>query len=104
MDVIENVKSLLRKTSEDWGDTPYKSLKLELIDIYAHKGEELFQQACDLVMTDKPSALFKQIADLICDKTPACDGCCCIKVISGIWRSKLPTPVRQAVASVKCDY
>ena len=100
-EAIDEVKSLLELNESEAGLTPYKDLKTQLFELYAPKHEELFQKAMDALMTSTPSALLKKLTDLICQKRPCLDNCCCAGLISGMWRAKLPAEVRKAVANIK---
>ena len=100
-DAINEVKQLLELTEDEAGDLPYKDLKNQLFELYAPKHEELFQKAMDALMTSTPSALLKKLTDLICQKRPCLENCCCAGLVSGMWRAKLPAEVRKAVSNIK---
>ena len=72
------------------GATCYHDAKLRLIDIYGEKPHELYEKATKLVLATTPSELAGRITDLICDhKQTPLEGCCCAKIVMGIWLRQL---------------
>ena len=68
------------------------------LELFGPKQEDAYEEAANLVLTGKPSALAKRIMVLICDKKKPLEGCCCAKVVLGLWKRQLPQQVRAAVA------
>ena len=94
------VKDLLIKKKADAGNDIYKQLKYRLLELFGPKQEDAYEEAANLVLTGKPSALAKRIMVLICDKKKPLEGCCCAKVVSALWKKQLPAVVRAAVAGM----
>ena len=101
--VAKNVKGLLSKSKTEAGNTIYKDIKDRLLQIMGPKEQDLYRKASSLVMVDTPSQLARSMVDLLCKCGPnsLLNGCCGETIISGMWRDKLPDPVRAAVASLK---
>ena len=92
------VKHILKKDQANAGTHPYRTLKMELLKLYAPKAEAAFELALSRNMSGKPSALLKQLIDDIC----ACDEPlatkCCQRTLWGMWARKLPPTIRQKIA------
>ena len=97
-EVVAELKDLLRKSKAAAGATPYKDLKDRILETFATKPEDVYYEAESLIMKGKPSQLLKQLINKICPSHPNLEGCCAAGMISGMWRKRLPTEVRQAVA------
>ena len=89
----------MKKKSEA-GDDIYKQLKLRLLHLFGPAQEDAFEEASNLVLTGKPSALAKRIIVLICDKPKPLEGCCCAKTVAALWKRQLPPLVRAAIAGM----
>ena len=96
---VDDLKGLLRLNEANAGDTPYKTAKHRLMEIYGPKEDDAYGRATNLVLTDLPSQLAKQIADQMCScQPPLPAGCCAVKAVAGIWRMQLPQVVKTAIA------
>ena len=96
---VDDLKGLLRLNEANAGDTPYKTAKNRLMEIYGPKEEDAYGKATNLVLTDLPSQLAKQIADQMCSCQPPLPAeCCAVKAVAGIWRLQLPQVVKTAIA------
>ena len=98
--VIEEIKPLLRITEENDTSRCYADAKKRILELFGPKESERYAKAAELVLITTPSALCKKMIDIICDKYPPLQGCCCPALVSGMWRSKLPVNVRNAVADM----
>merc|ERR1712212_1359090 len=96
---VYDLKGLLRLNEASAGTTPYKTAKNRLIEIYGPKEEDAYGRATNLVLTDLPSQLAKQIADQMCSCQPPLPvGCCAVRAVAGIWRMQLPQVVKTQIA------
>ena len=96
---VDDLKGLLRLNEANAGETPYKTAKHRLMEIYGPKEDDAYGRATNLVLTDLPSQLAKQIADQMCScQPPLPAGCCAVKAVAGIWRMQLPQVVKTAIA------
>ena len=84
--VKPEVRHLLKKTKTQAGSTIYKELKTKIIELFGRKEEELFEEACQLILKNKPSALVKELAERLCDCDPPLHGCCSSRTVSALWR------------------
>ena len=103
--VQAEVKSILKKTKAAAGATVYKDLKLKVLELFAKKEEDYYEEAAQLVLVSKPSTLAKELTERLC----TCDtplSCCASRTVAAMWRKQLPTQVRTAVAgmSLKDDF
>ena len=96
--VAAELKDLLRKDESEAGATPYKTLKVRILETFGPRPEDRYRKAKELVLTGRPSQLCKQLIDILCEKDLT--GCCCEGIISGMWRDQLPREVRAAVANL----
>ena len=97
--VKDEIKDILRKTQAKAGNTPYKDLKDRVLLHFGISDEDLFEKASALTLTGKPSALAKQLADLLCTcEKPLDEGCCAVPTVTGLWKRQLPVLVKTAVA------
>ena len=99
-EVIAELKDLLRKSQSEAGATPYKDLKQRILDTFDTKPEDAYEEARDYLLHGKPSQLAKKLINKLCETHPNLEGCCSAGIITGMWREKLPTQVRQAVAGM----
>ena len=97
-DIVSEIKDLLRKNQASAGETPYKDIKDSLLETFGQKRADAFAQADALVMTGKPSQLLHKLINILCKHHPDLVGCCAEGTITGMWRKKLPTEVRQRIA------
>lgn len=97
--VQEAVKSLLRKQENELGNTPYKSLKTKIFQIFGPPKNAAFERAMSRVLSDTPSQLCRSLIDDMCDHELV--NCCCHKWIFGAWNRQLPTACRLAIADME---
>ena len=93
--VIDEIKDILRKTEDKAGTQPYKDLKERIREHFGAEDKNIFERAAGLTMTGKPSALAKQLVDLLCECDKPLEKCCCAKVVLGLWKRQLPQSVPQ---------
>ena len=98
IEIRQEVKSLLKLSKADAGTDIYKRIKTELLDLFGPKPEDAYLRAKNRVMTGAPSQLGKALMDDLCDKAKKLDGCCCKKVVWGMYRDALPVVVRNHIA------
>ena len=98
--IVADMKDIFSLQQDEAGDKPYKTAKDRMFKLYVQRDVERYRTARDLTLTGKPSSLAKRIISLICDKQPPLTGCCCEKVVEGIWKELLPNHVRLAVATL----
>ena len=98
VNIVQEVKDLLRKNKATAGATPYKDLKTRILDTFGNKPEDSYAKAEAMLMTGKPSQLLNQIINTICVQHPNLENCCAAGVIYGMWKGKLPQEVRQSIA------
>ena len=92
------VKDLLKKPKAQAGNLIYKEVKLKIVKLFGKKEGELFQEAKQLMMTGKPSALAKTLVDKLCKCNSAT--CCSTETISGLWKDQLPSQVKASIAGL----
>ena len=76
----------------------YKELKTTVLELHGKKDDQAFEEACNLNLTTKPSALCKNLYEILCQCKKTLDGCCQAKTVLGLWKRKLPQQVRSAIA------
>ena len=93
------VKDLLMKSKTQAGTDIYKKLKDRILELFGPRQEEAFEEAMQLVLTGKPSALAKKLINKLC-KTPSnhFESCCCEGTVMAMWKRKLPQVVRASIA------
>ena len=91
---------ILKKDQTNAGETPYKTLKQELLKLYAPKKAAAFQLALSRRLTGKPSTLAKQLIDDLCTCDVPLQSECCQRVIWGLWSDKLPLACQQKLAGL----
>ena len=96
--VIEEVKDLLSKGKASAGATPYKDIKVRLVEAYGPKPADAFRQAKKLQRSGKPSQFAKQLINILCPDHPNLD-CCLEGTVTALWQDQLPGPVLHQVAS-----
>ena len=99
-EVYSCMKDLLNKVKSKAGDDIYYKCKTRLLKIYGPKPTENFSKAQALKMTGLPSQAAKQLVDLVCQKDPPLENCCCATAIGKFWRDMLPPMVRAVVSSM----
>ena len=99
-DVIAELKDLLRKDKSRAGAQPYKDLKDRIIETFGQKPEDAFEEAEALMLVGKPSQLCNRLVNILCPEHPDLANCCAARMVSGLWRKKLPQEVRQQVAGM----
>ena len=87
--------------AEDDGVGIYKKLKKRLLELFGPQKEEAFEEASQLVLTRKPSALAKRIMVLICRDNPPLKNCHCDTTVLALWKRQLPQQVKAAIAGEK---
>ena len=98
--VTKEVKSVLRKGEEEFGENmPYKVLKREIISIFGKKGHKNVEEALNLVITDRPSTLARELVDKLCKHELDCE--CCPDIIFCLWKKQLSTTVKAGIAKEK---
>ena len=98
--VKAELKEFLMKPKATAGATIYKELKTELYALFAPKEEDSYAKAKQLLLTSKPSALLKSLAEELCDCTKKLENCCAAKTVSAMWRDQLPQQVKAAIAGI----
>ena len=93
----EDVKAMLSLPKESAGSI-YKSIKTELIRIYAPKPADSYRKALVRTMVGLPSQLGYQIVDDICKKAKKLDGCCCAGAAQALWTQQLPVNIRNHIS------
>ena len=97
--VQDEVKNILRKKEDEFvGNNSYKILKDKILEIFSPSQEAAFERAMGRTLVDTPSQLARALVNDLCDHE--LDGCCCHKIIVGIWKRSLPNAVKQAVADM----
>ena len=96
--IIEEIKDLLSKGKASAGATPYKDIKLRLLEAYGPKPADAFRQAKKLQRSGKPSQFAKQLINILCPDHPDLD-CCLEGTVTALWQDQLPDPVLHQVAS-----
>ena len=96
------VKHILKKDQSNAGDTPYKTLKLELLKIFAPKPEAAFEAAMSRKLSnfDSPSALAKAIIDDLCTCDEPLASACCQRTVWGMWSRQLSPEIRNRLAGM----
>ena len=97
-DVQTQVIHILKKGQDTAGTHPYRTLKKELLKIFAPKPEAAFQKAMSRRLTDTPSALAKQIVNDLCTCDEPISSSCCQRTVWGIWSAQLPESVLHSLA------
>ena len=98
LDYQTEIKSLLRLSKTEAGNDIYYKIKQELLELFGQKPEDSYIRAKNRVLTGKPSQLGKALVDDICDKKAKLDGCCCAKIVWGMFREALPIVIRNHIA------
>ena len=94
---INAIKNILKKQESDFTQKDaYLQAKTKLLRVFGACENADFERAMARVMTDKPSQLAEDLINDLCDRE--LKNCCCIKVVSGLWRRAMPSSVKQAVA------
>ena len=68
--VKAELKEILKKSKATAPKDVYRQLKVKTIDLFAPKEEDAFEKAAQLTLTSKPSALAKQLVELLCECDP----------------------------------
>ena len=98
--VQDEVKSLLSKKETDFpNNNSYKLLKTQILKIFGPNEDAAYEKAISRTLTGAPSQLARQILNDLCEHE--LEGCCCAKIISGIWKKQLPSAVLQGIAHLK---
>ena len=99
-DVQVAVKHILKKDQTAAGATAYKTLKTELLKLYAPKQEAAYTNALSrkLSIAGTPSNLLKQLIDDLCTCQEPLSSKCCQRILWGMWCQELPLVIRQRLA------
>ena len=81
-DVIEELKPLLRLSKTDAGPYIYKTLKEEILTLFAPKEENAYEKAAARRLTTRPSALGKLLINDICPGVKPFENCHCFLIRS----------------------
>ena len=100
VEIRAEVKSLLKLSKPNAGNDIYLKIKTELIELFGQKPEDAYLRAKNRVMTGKPSQLGKQLMEDICKEQKKLDGCCCDRIVWGMFREALPIVVRNHIAEL----
>ena len=109
-EVKAEMKALLKKTKiQCTGEYKniYKVLKVKTIELFGATEDDAFERAAQLTLKGKPSALAKELTEIMCDCCdPPLSACCGSKTVGALWRRQLPDQVRSAIAgmSLKTQY
>ena len=98
--VKDELKATLKKTKSTAPAKVYKVLKTKIFALFGPKEGDKYEKALQLQLTGKPSALAKQLAELLCKCDPplSSDDCCALDTVAAMWRRSLPQVVKSAVA------
>lgn len=100
-EIQNEVKSLLKLQQTTAGTDIYLRIKRQLVKLYGPKPEDAYMLAKNLVLTDKPSQLGKQLVELLCPAEVKLTGCHCDRIIWGMFREKIPIIVRNHLADMQ---
>ena len=75
------------------GATPYKDLKVRILQSWGKKPGDAYLEAMAMLLVDKPSQLANQLVNTICVKHPNLVDCCAAGVVTGMWCERLPAQV-----------
>ena len=103
MEIKQDIKEYLKLTRNEAGNDIYLKMKNELLKLYGPKPEDSYNRAKNRVMTGVPSQLGKALLNDLCDKPKKLAGCCCSKIVWGMFREQLPVTVRNHVAELTFD-
>ena len=95
---IDECKDLIALDEDEAGDTPYKTLKVELLKLYGPRPEDSYAKAASRVLVGKPSTLAKQLINDLCECGKSLECKCCAKTIFGMWIKNLPTYIRTHIS------
>ena len=101
IEVQEEVKALLMIPKASAGTDIYYRIKNELLDLFGSKPEDAYDRACSRVMTGKPSQLGKALIADLCKCAKKLEGCCCDRIIWGMFRKSLPVVVRNHISDLR---
>ena len=97
--IQDQVKSILRKKATDFPNNDgYKILKNKIIQIFGPRPEAAMERALSLTLTSTPSALARELVELLCKHELNCD--CCPDIIVALWKRLLPSQVRANIAGM----
>ena len=100
VEVQEEVRGLLTIKKTAAGNDIYKRIKAELIELFGQKPEDGYMRAKNRVLSGKPSQLGKALITDLCKKDVKLDGCCCDKIVWGMFRDALPIMIRNHIADM----
>ena len=98
--VKNELMTTLKKTKTQAPTNVYKVLKDKILALFGPKEGDKYEKALQLQLNGKPSALAKQLAELLCKCDPPLSeqNCCAVDTVTAMWRRALPQVVRSAVA------
>ena len=99
-EVQEEVKSLFKLQKSQAGTEIYFKIKKELLDLFGPKAEDAYDRAANRVLTGKPSQLGKLLIDDLCKADTKLSGCCCDRIVWGMFRKQLPIVVRNHISDL----
>ena len=99
-EVQEEVKSLFKLSKTQAGTEIYLKIKKELMDLFGPKAEDAYDRAAGRVLTGKPSQLGKLLIDDLCKCESKLNGCCCDRIVWGMFRKQLPIVVRNHISDL----
>ena len=103
-EAVDECKSLISLDEDEQGETPYHTLKVELLKLYAPRPEDCYAKAASRVLVGKPSTLCKQIVNDFCECPKPLQCKCCAKIASGMWVKNLPTYVKAHISNEPFDH
>ena len=100
VEIRQEVKSLLKLSKPNAGTDIYLRIKNELIELFGQKPEDAYLRAKNRVMSGKPSQLGKALIADLCKCDQKLNGCCCDRIVWGMFREALPVVVRNHIAEL----
>ena len=100
-DVIEELKPLLRLSKTDAGPYIYKTLKEEILTLFAPKEENAYEKAAARRLTTRPSALGKLLINDICPGVKPFENCHCARGVYYFFMLQMPQVIKTALADKK---
>ena len=97
---------MLIKKKSDSGTDIYKQLKLRLLHLFRPETEDtspLRRTACWSSLANRLSPGQEAHTKLLCECKKTLEGCCCTKVVTGLWKRQLPIIVRAGVMGKDLD-
>ena len=73
---------------------------MRILETFDTKPEDAYEEAEAFVLHGKPSQLAKKLINKLCEDHPNLENCCAAGIITGMWRKRLPSDIRKAVAGM----